>query len=30
MPIAKNYVIFFGVMALFHFKGQELALPAPV
>jgi hypothetical protein len=30
MPIAKNYVIFFGAMALFHFKGQELALPAPV
>jgi hypothetical protein len=30
MPIAKNYVIFFGAIAIFHFKGQEMALPAPV
>ena len=30
MPIMKNYVIFFGAMAIFHFKGQEMALPAPV
>jgi hypothetical protein len=30
IPIAKNYFIFFGAMAFFHFKGQELALPAPV
>lgn len=30
MPIAKNYVIFFGAVAIFHFKGQEMALPAPV
>jgi hypothetical protein len=30
VPIAKNYVIFFGAMAIFHFKGQEMALPAPV
>jgi len=29
-PIAKNYVIFFGVVALMHYKGQELALPAPL
>lgn len=29
-PIAKNYVIFFGAAILFHFKGQELALPSPV
>jgi hypothetical protein len=30
LPTAKNYIIFFGVAALFHFKGQELALPPPV
>ena len=30
IPIAKNYVIFFGAVILAHFKGQELALPAPV
>lgn len=29
-PIAKNYVIFFGAIVMMHFKGQELALPAPV
>lgn len=29
-PVAKNYLIFFGVVALFHFRGQELALPPPV
>lgn len=29
-PIAKNYCLFFGAIALFHFKGHELALPAPV
>ena len=29
-PIAKNYIIFFGAVILFHFKGQELALPPPV
>jgi hypothetical protein len=29
-PIAKNYIIFFGAVILAHFKGQELALPAPV
>ena len=29
-PVVKNYLIFFGAVALFHFKGQELALPAPV
>ncbi|KAI2496655.1 hypothetical protein MHU86_17858 [Fragilaria crotonensis] len=30
LPIAKNYLIFFGAVILFHFKGQELALPPPV
>lgn len=30
IPISKNYVIFFGAAILMHFKGQELALPAPV
>ena len=30
IPITKNYVIFFGAAILMHFKGQELALPAPV
>lgn len=30
IPITKNYVIFFGAAVLMHFKGQELALPAPV
>lgn len=29
-PVVKNYIIFFGVVSLFHFKGQELALPPPV
>jgi len=28
--VAKNYFIFFTVVTLFHFKGQELALPPPV
>jgi hypothetical protein len=30
LPVAKNYLIFFGAIILFHFKGQELALPPPV
>lgn len=30
IPISKNYVIFFGTIALCHWKGHELALPAPV
>jgi len=30
LPISKNYIIFFGTMALCHWKGHELALPAPV
>jgi hypothetical protein len=30
LPAAKNYIIFFGAIVLFHFKGQELALPPPV
>jgi len=29
-PIAKNYIVFFGAVSLMHFKGHELALPAPV
>jgi hypothetical protein len=29
-PVAKNYVIFFGVSAFFHYKGELLALPPPV
>ena len=29
-PIAKNYVVFFGAVAIFHWKGQLLALPPPV
>lgn len=29
-PISKNYIIFFGTIALCHYKGHELALPAPV
>jgi hypothetical protein len=29
-PVAKNYIIFFGAVILFHFRGQELALPPPV
>ena len=26
-PLAKNYIIFFGAVALMHFRVQELALP---
>jgi len=29
-PVVKNYGLFFGVVVLMHYKGQELALPAPV
>uniref|UniRef100_A0A7S3KWF6 Uncharacterized protein n=1 Tax=Amphora coffeiformis TaxID=265554 RepID=A0A7S3KWF6_9STRA len=29
-PIAKNYVIFFAAMAIFHYKGDMLSLPPPV
>ena len=29
-PIAKNYVIFFAAVAVFHYKGDALALPPPV
>lgn len=29
-PITKNYFLFFGAIALFHFKGNEVALPPPV
>jgi hypothetical protein len=30
LPIAKNYLIFFGAVGFFHFQGQALALPRPV
>jgi hypothetical protein len=30
LPIAQNYVIFGSFVAFMHFKGQLLALPAPV
>lgn len=30
IPISKNYIIFFGTIALCHWKGHELAIPAPV
>jgi len=29
-PIAKNYLLFFGGVAIMHFYGQNLALPPPV
>lgn len=29
IPIAKNYVIFFGACIFMHFRGQELSLPPP-
>ena len=29
-PIAKNYCLFFGVVAFVHWKGDMLALPAPL
>jgi len=29
-PIAKNYFLFFGVVAFVHWKGDMLALPAPL
>lgn len=29
-PIAKNYVLFFGAVALMHFQGHNLALAPPV
>lgn len=29
-PIVKNYIIFFGGVALMHFQGHQLALPPPV
>ena len=29
-PIAKNYILFFGGVALMHCQGQQLALPPPV
>lgn len=28
--VARNYLIFFGAVTVFHFKGQMLALPPPV
>lgn len=30
LPVAKNYIIFFGFVAFSHFKGQVLTLPPPV
>jgi hypothetical protein len=30
LPVAKNYIIFFGFLAFSHFKGHLLALPQPV
>jgi hypothetical protein len=30
LPVATNYIIFFGVTTFFHFQGQQLALPPPV
>lgn len=30
LVFAKDYVIFIGAVSFFHFKGQTLALPAPV
>lgn len=29
-PLAKNYLLFLGFVAFSHFKGQNLAIPAPV
>jgi hypothetical protein len=29
-PIAKNYIVFFAAVAIFHYKGDALALPPPV
>jgi hypothetical protein len=29
-PIAKNYCLFFGAVAFLHWKGDLLALPAPI
>ena len=29
-PLANNYIIFFGVFTLMHFRGQELALSPPI
>lgn len=30
VPLAKNYLMFFGAITFFHFRGQFLALPPPV
>jgi hypothetical protein len=30
VPIAQNYIIFGSFVVFMHFKGQLLALPAPV
>jgi hypothetical protein len=30
LPLAKNYILFFGFVAFSHFRGQHLAMPAPV
>jgi hypothetical protein len=30
LPVAKNYIIFAGFIAFAHFRGEMLAIPAPV
>lgn len=30
LPVAKNYIIFVGFVAFAHFRGDTLAIPAPV
>ena len=30
VPMAKNYVLFFGFIAIAHYRGHSIALPAPV
>lgn len=30
LPVAKNYIIFFGAVVFFHYQGQQFALPPPV
>ena len=29
-PLGNNYIIFFGVVTIMHFRGQELAIPPPI
>ena len=30
LPLAKNYIIFFGAVTLMHFRSQDLDLPPPI